>query len=73
VLLDVRLVEIDLGLRHPARCVGIDSEQPNGRFIRDAHTPEQLHDVEQREVVLPGAVVRVRRLEAERLVEAFHE
>jgi hypothetical protein len=47
--------------------------QANDRFIRDGHAPEELHDVEQREVVLPGAVVRARRLEADRLVKALYE
>jgi hypothetical protein len=39
----------------------------------DVYTPEELRDVEQREVVLGGAVVRARRLEASRLVKALHE
>jgi hypothetical protein len=72
-LLDVGLVELGLGLREPAHRVGVDGEQPDDRFVRDVDSPEELHDVEQREVVLAGTVVRVRWLEADRLVKALHE
>jgi hypothetical protein len=72
-LLDVRLVELGLGLREPAHRVGVDREQPDNRFVWDFHTAEEGHDVEQREVVFPRSVVWVGRLEADRLVKALHE